>query len=465
MTIWIPRLSGEGPRYRQLMTAIEAAIASGELRPGDRLPPQRRLADALGVTLGTVTRAYGEVEGHGLVEARVGSGTYVRDKQGKDGLSAPFRHVAEHHDMIDLSLSLPPPHGERQAGLGRAMAAMQQDPQALGHAIDYQPEGGLESHRHCFARWMQKLGMPVSGEELIINQGGMNGIFLALAALLGPGERLAAEALSYPGLISAAQQLGVRTVALPVDDEGLDVEALARRCERQPFRALYVMPDHHNPTTVKLSEARREALVALARRHDFWLIEDGVQYLPPAQRGTPLYRLAPERTLLLFSISKILGGGLRSGVMRVPPALHGRITTAIRTQSWMPPPLIADLVCRWIDSGDADRLLQWQQQELERRHALARELLGEFDFSARPGGFYLWLPLPVGRRASALLEQLARRQVWITPAEAFCVGSEPAPQAVRICISAARDSASLELALSRLREALHHPDPAPWQTL
>ncbi|OHV08847.1 PLP-dependent aminotransferase family protein [Kushneria phosphatilytica] len=460
MTIWIPRLSGEGPRYRQLTEAIELAIESGELAPGTRLPPQRRLADALGVTLGTVTRAYGEVENHGLVEARVGSGTYVRERR-----EAPFRHVTGHDDMIDLSLSLPPPCGERQAGLQRALAAVQQDPQALTDAIDYQAEGGLDSHRDGFACWMHQLGLPVAAEELLINQGGMNGIFLALSSLLNPGERLAAEALSYPGLISAAQQLAIRTVSLPFDAEGLDVEALARRVERQPFRALYLMPDHHNPTTARLSEARREALVALARQHDFWLIEDAVQHLPAEQRGTPLYQLAPERTLLLFSISKILGGGLRSGVMRVPPALQGRVAAAIRTQSWMPPPLIAGLVCRWIDSGDADRLLQWQQRELARRHALARELLGEFDFSARPGGFYLWLSLPAGQRVSTLIEQLARQQVRVTPAEAFCVGSEPAPQAVRICISAASDLDTLRRALTIIRDALRHPELSPWQTL
>lgn len=460
MTIWTPTLSGDGPRYRQVADAIVHAIKAGELAVDAKLPPQRRLAHALGVTIGTITRAYSEVERKGWVEARVGSGTYVRPRE-----EAAFTHVRRPADdgRTDLSLSLPPPHDERAEGLGRAMRALQADPLALQHAMDYQPEGGLEAHRQSYAAWLTCLGLPMDADELIIDQGGINGIFLALSALIAPGQRLAVETLTYPGLISVVQQLGIKTVGVEFDADGIDIDALAVRHARQPFAALYLMPEYHNPTAAKLTEDRRVALVELARARDFWLIEDGVQFV--AERGTPLYQLAPERTVYLFSVAKILGGGMRSGVIRVPGLIRGRIEAALRTQSWMPPPLIASLVCQWIESGDAGRLLAWQREEMRARHALVAERLAGTDYSGHGDGFNVWLRLAPGRRAGAFVEQLADRGVIVTPAEPFCVGSEPAPQAVRICISAARDQAALDRALVVIRDTLDTPDPALWRTL
>lgn len=464
MTIWVPRLPSTGTRYRLLADAIAEAIDTGELGAGGRLPPQRRLADALGVTVGTVTRAYAEAERRGLVEARVGSGTYVR---GREAASAVFRQIAAAGDdgLVDLSLSLPTPHPDRPHGLGQALSAIADDPLALAHAVDYQPEQGTARHREMLAAWMTRLGIAVDGEELIITQGGQHGIFLALQALAQPGERIAASALTYPGLISAAQQLHLKPLRVPLDEAGMDVEALARLCLQQPPRLVYVMPDQNNPTGACLPEARRERLAELAREHDFWIVEDGVHYLPPEERGTPLYRLAPERTLYLFSTSKVVAGGLRVGMLRAPHALHERLAALQRAQSWMVPPLMTEIACRWVDSAAAERLLAWQLDEIAARQRLARERLAAFAPRGRPHGAYLWLALPAGQRAAVLSEQLERRQVRVTSAEPFCVGSEPAPQAIRLCLSAAASRDALSRALDTLVAVLETPPDIPWRML
>ncbi|WP_110649635.1 PLP-dependent aminotransferase family protein [Salinicola peritrichatus] len=465
MTIWIPELAGQGPRYRQLADAIGHAIARGELAPGTKLPPQRRLADALGVTVGTVTRAYALAEQRGDVMARVGSGTYVR---GAEKTQLAFNHVRQtppESDTVDLSLSLPPAHPEREAALGRAMQAIQREPANLRAAIDYQPEQGQAGQREILADWFTRLGRPVSVDELLIDQGGMHGIYLSLSALLAPGERLAAERLTYPGLISALQQLSLKSVAIPHDRDGIDVDALARASDQQPFRALYVMPDCHNPTTTRLTESRRRDLVALARERQFWLIEDEVYQHPHVEPATPLYQLAPERTVTLFSVAKLLGGGLRVGALRAPGELHGRLTAALRAQSWMPPPLMTSLVCQWIASGDADALLAWQREELVWRFDRAMQKLEGFQPRGQRGGFYLWLPLPGELRTSHVIEQLKARQVTVSSAESFCLGNVAAPQAIRVCISAAESREALDRALDIIAETLGNPDPMLWQTV
>lgn len=467
MTIWKPHLPDGVTRYRALADAIAAAIASGELEPGRRLPPQRRLADALGVTVGTITRGYDEAERRGLLEARVGSGTYVKDRHA----NVPgFRHVpagpdATAGELIDLSLSLPPPHPQRPAGLGEALAALAGDPVALQMAVDYQSEHGALAHRRTLAAWLRRLGLAMAADELTITLGGQHGIFLALQALTQPGERIAAAALTYPGLIAAAQQCHLKLQRIPLDDQGLDVEALARLCQQQPPRLVYLTPEQNNPTGAQLSEARRAQLVELARRHDFWLLEDGVQYLPPEARGRPLYSRAPERTLYLFSTSKVIAGGLRIGTLRAPPALHERLASAQRAQSWMVPPLMVEVVCRWIDSGAAERLLDWQLDEIATRQRMARQRLAAFAPRGQLHGFHLWLELPAGWRAAALIEQLERQGVRVTSAEPFCVGSEPAPQAIRVCLSAAASREALDRALGIIADTLAAPPASPWRTL
>lgn len=463
MTIWMPELQGTGPKYRQLGEAIRRAIDDGTLAVGDRLPPQRRLAWALGVTVGTVTRAYSEAERAGWVDARVGSGTYVAEPR-----EQVFSHVRSdrHTDAaLDLSLALPPAMTIRDESFRSALAAVQADPAELVQALDYQPEAGPAAHREVMAGWLADLGFDLDPDRLLINQGGMNGIFIALSTLLAPGERVAAERLTYPGLISVAAQLNLKTVALDQDVEGLCVSALAERYRAQPFKALYVMPDCQNPTTACLSEARRRALAAFAIAHDVWLIEDSVQHLPESARGTPLHVLAPEHTVFLFSISKILGGGLRSGVMAVPKRARERLAAGLRNICWMPPPLISSVVCRWIASGDADRVLAAQWQCLAKRaHRVAQALSG-IDHALRPGGFYVWIRLPEARRASEVAARLAAAGLTVAVAEVFCLGSEPAPQAIRLCFSAAADDAALDRVLVLLRQVIDVPAAGAWQTI
>ncbi|WP_447043286.1 aminotransferase-like domain-containing protein [Vreelandella sp. H-I2] len=461
MTMWVPSLAEfSGSRYRAIASAIEHAIQSGRLRPDERLPPQRRLAEALGVTIGTVTRGYAEAERNGWVMARVGSGTYVKSESQGTAFSPTFHNDAS-PGVIDLSLSLPPPHPLRQSLLSDALLVLSQSGAALARGVTYQDAKGRGEHLEILANWLAALGMPLAADELLITQGGQHGISLALSTLLRPGELLAADALTYPGAISAAQQGHLKLVGIGADKDGMRIDLLEAQCARQPPRAIYLTPDQNNPTGACLSEPRREQLVALARRYDIWLIEDGVQYLPAEQRGTPLYALAPERTLFVFSTAKVLAGGLRIGVLRAPPNLHERLTTGLRAQSWMVPPLMVDVVCHWVHQAAAQELLAWQTDELAERQRLAAEWLQGVTLSGRSHSSNVWLTLPEGSRAVEFCERLLQRGVKVSSAEPFCVGSTPAPQAIRLCIGAATDRGQLVRALSTIAACLSERPLAP----
>ena len=463
---WQPHLENfEGPRYRALADAIEQAIEQGELAADTRLPPQRQLADTLGVTVGTVTRGYAEAERRGLVSARVGSGTYINDPDRAGGQSFLSSEAATRSDAVDLTLSLPVPNAMREQVLGQILQDMAQQPAALTASVAYQPELGQTQAREQFAHWLQGHGLPLDADELMVVQGGQHGVYLALQMLVRNGETLLSDALTYPGLIAAARLLGLRHLGVPMDEQGIVPEALDKLCRQHRPRALYLSPELNNPTTAFMSDERRQAIVALAREHDFWLIEDGVQFLPAADRGTPLFELAPERTVFIFSTSKALGGGLRVGILRAPSRIRDSLGAALKAHCWAVPGLPVAAVCNWLASGKANQLVHWQWQELAARQALVRRYLGDYGARARDHAGLVWLPMPEDWRAAEFVRAARSKGIIVLPAEPFCAGNQPAAQAVRLSISSPASQAELEQALKVLADVLASPNLPAWQPL
>lgn len=199
---------------------------------------------------------------------------------------------------------------------------------------------------------------------------------------------------------------------------------------------------------------RRNAIAEVARRHDVLLLEDGVQFVSAETRGTPFYRLAPDQSLYIFSTSKLLTGGLRFGALRAPAPLIPKLCAALRAQCWAPPDLIAAVACQWLTSPEADTLIRWQWQEVAARHQRVQELLGPYRPEAHSCGFHAWLALPDPWRATDFVNRAAERGVTVLAADPFCVGSQPAPQAIRLCVTPPPDRTTLETGLSRLAELL-----------
>ncbi|PWG62054.1 aminotransferase-like domain-containing protein [Spiribacter halobius] len=458
-TIWCPELAARsGPRYRAIAAAIAEAIEDGRLAPGERLPTHRALAEALGVTVGTVTRGYAEAERQGLVRARVGSGTYVRGGEADPPEFAIAGDEAA-SSLIPMGLSLPAPIA-REGLLAQALREIAGDRAALADALGYHPEAGIARHREMLAGWLREAwGVPVAADSLLLSLGGMHGVYLALQALLRPGETLASEALTYPGLIAAARQLGLRHVGLAMDDEGLIPEALEAACRQQGVRAVYCMPNQNNPTTAVMSEARRQALLTVARREGVTVIEDDVHLVAANERPPNLLELDPERVVYVTGCSKVLAGGLRVGMVHAPAALLARLAEVLRSHCWMAPPLNAEVACRWIGSGVADELAAAQRDELGGRQALAAEKLAGSGARGQPYGFNLWLPLPEPWRASAFVRRCEAEGLLLRSAEPFTVGSLPAPQAVRLSLSAPASREAVTRGLDIVRRVLAEAPP------
>jgi DNA-binding transcriptional MocR family regulator len=439
MTIWEPRLDGrKGPRYRAIVEALAEDVAAGELRAGGRLPTHRDLADRLGVTVGTVSRAYSEAARRGLVSGEVGRGTFVRGGQDPGG------ERGDDDGPVDLGQNHPPdpPGRPQQAALLLALAGLTARADA-GRLLDYPAAGGSASDREAGASWIARSGVGASPEHVLVCTGSQHGLTVVLATHLEPGDVLLTESLTYAGLKSVAGFLHLRLKGLPMDAQGLRPDALEQACREGGAKALYLIPTLHNPTTAVMPEERRREIAAIARAHGLAIVEDDVHGLLPRERPRPIAALAPERSYYLTSTSKTLAPGLRIAYVLSPPERVARLTASLRATTWAVAPLMAAVASTWIADGTADALVAARRQEAGERQAMARDRLAGADFDTKPEAYYLWLRLPEPWRGDAFAAEARARGVVVTPAEAFAVGREAVPHAVRLCLGAARSRAAL----------------------
>jgi DNA-binding transcriptional MocR family regulator len=450
--MWLPDLAARpGPRYRALADALAEEVADGRLPEGTRLPPQRDLAYRLGVTVGTVSRAYALAAQQGLVSGEVGRGTFIRGPAAAAGCTNPVSDGAG--DLIRLTVNGPP-----DPGYGAVVAAcLAEIAGRRGAAADlwaYTPKQGFAEHRAAAARWIAGVGVDASPDRTIITGGAQQAIVVAVTALARPGNTMLAEALTYAGICHVAERCGVRLHGLALDDEGVLPEALDAAARTAGARLLIVNPTVHNPTTATMSLARRAAIVALARKHDLIVIEDDVYGRLPEQRPPPIAALAPERTVYIGSGSKSVAPGLRLGVLHGPEHLLEPIAHAQHDLFLTCPPLMAELFTRLVADGTAERLAARQRLEAATRQRIAREVLGARSYRAQPTSYHLWLPLPPPWRTSEFVETVIGRGVAVDPATAFAVERTRAPHAVRVSLSAAAGHDRLRRGLRILAETL-----------
>jgi DNA-binding transcriptional MocR family regulator len=451
MTMWLPdRLEASGPRYLSLVEALSKAIGSGTLTEGDRLPTHRDLADRLGVTVGTVSRAYGEAARRGLVTGEVGRGTFVRRR--------PARYEPRHSSepgLLDLSANHPPTLEDRtlREAIERALFDLVKR-EELHAVLDYPADGGNPRDREAGASWVARTGLSASAEDVLVCSGSQHGIMTVLATILAPGDLLVTEELTYPGLKAVAGLLHLRTQGLPLDDEGLRADAFADACRKGGVRALYVVPTIHNPTGAVMPEARRREIAEIARHYGVAIVEDDIHALLPEDRPLPLAAFAPETSYYLMSTSKTLMPGLRVSFVAGPRGMFPRLAASLRATAWAAPPLMAALASAWIEDGTAEALVRARRQAAVARQTRARERLSGVRYDAHPASYFAWIHLPEPWRSDTFAAEVRARGLLVTPAEAFVVGRALVPHAVRVCLGAARNESELDQGLGALVGAL-----------
>ena len=429
---WLRRVaSADGPAYRRIAAALEAAVAEGELQAGDQIPAQRELARLVGIDFTTVTRAYALARERGLIEGAAGRGTFIRARTGEDEAG-----------LVDLSMNLPPPPaGLNLAALLRETTGAilaRTDPATL---MAYHPGAGSLAQRQAGAAGLAPVLGEVDPGRVIVTSGAQTALSALLDHLAAPGETIIAEAFAYPGLLATATRRGLKVVACPLDDEGLSPDALARLIAEHHPRLVCCTPTFQNPTAATMTRSRRRAIVEVARRAGVMIVEDDAYGLLPLEPLPALASLWPEGVFHVATTAKALSPGLRLAYIVAPPGRAEGAAETLHAVAQMPAPLMAAVATSWIREGVAGRVLAGVRDEAMARRALAAELL-----PTAAGGsesLHVWLP---GAKADAGAKE---RGLALVGADAFRAPGA-AGEGLRISLGAASKRETLARGLRAL---------------
>ncbi|MFJ8624809.1 PLP-dependent aminotransferase family protein [Kitasatospora sp. NPDC093550] len=436
------------PSYKAIVDEYAAAIRSGALPAGTRLPTHRTLARERRVALATATRAYAELAAAGLVVGEQGRGTFVRLRSGYDGIE-PSRTLPVPR-VADLSFNQPlsPDQGDLLRQALRALASSG-DAEAL---LRQHPPGGHRHDRAAVAGYLLDRGVDTAPENVLLTNGAQQALDCVLRTLTRPGDVLAVDALSYPGIKLLAAAHGLDLAPVPVTPAGPDLDALDRLCRARPVRAVYTMPTVHNPLGWVLDRAQRERLAGLAAEHGCTLIEDGSYAFLEAAPPAPLHALAPGRTCYVAGLSKNVAPGLRFGFAVLPDRLLRAATSRLRTAAWGAPGLITALATGWLADGTVARLERERRTDAAARQAVARTALAGLATTAHPTSYILWLALEPHQRPDHAAAALAAEGILVSTSDAFATTPHH-PHALRLAL-ATPPLADLPTALTRLRTTL-----------
>lgn len=272
MTNWLPDLTiGTGPIYMRLADRIEDAIVSGQLPAGTKLPPQRNIAYDLGLTVGTISRAYALVHERGLVSGEVGRGTYVleRDPKKPEGGTDPVstalagtRLQNAEPGVLRFDSASAPDVGQATIIADIASAVIHAHPSEIASYTRNFPQSWSEAGK----RWLSRAGFEPQVDCIVPTIGAHAAVVAILSVVTVPGDRVAFEPLTYSQVSRAAGLTGRRCVLVESDGEGLVPDDFERVCAQQHPKLVFLMPNVQNPTLTMLRESRRRAIAEIARR-------------------------------------------------------------------------------------------------------------------------------------------------------------------------------------------------------
>jgi GntR family transcriptional regulator/MocR family aminotransferase len=465
-------LVGRGDLSGEIYRQLRRAILDGRLPPGGRLPPTRELARRLNVSRTTVTVAYDRLLGEGFVTARVGAGTYISD--GLAGVTHRARRADDALRPRPVWDTIVPFVFEREAefdfrpGLPdarlfpyqtwRRLLARELNPAAVGPGYYADPAGHL-GLRQAIARHIGVArGVQATAEEVVVTNGTQQAVDIVARVLLAPGDRVAVEDPCYGPPRRLLQTLGARVAGVPVDDQGLIVDAIP-----PGTRLVYVTPSHQFPLGMPMSLPRRMALLGWARWQQAAIVEDDYdsEFRYGGRPIEPLQTLDTSgRVIYVGSFSKTMLPSLRLGFVVAPASLRNAVRAAKFVADWHTalPPQAA--LARFIEQGFFARHVRRMRAVYQARHqriveVLARQFAGLLEVVPSAAGLHL---TAVARSASsreldAVLRRASAAGVEVPPLSMYTVDT-PAPPGLILGYGAIPTTRVTE-GLRRLRRCFH----------
>ena len=462
-TTWQPSLKGTGrSKYKALAQAIREAIVSKQLQEGEQLPPVRDLAYRIGVTPGTVARAYAVLTDEGRLEAGVGRGTFVaRRKPGPNRLLAePFLLdpvIAAPERAHLLSPKVPDCGQAQMIRDGLTTLAARSAPEQL---LNYPTRETDIAARTAFAAGLKTAPVgPFDLDDIVTAHGGQSALVMILQTILhGTTPVIAVDALSYGGFRSAAMLSRAQVVGVPWDDEGPDPAALETLIKTQSVQVFCTSAEVCNPTTKTTTPARRDAIAAVARRYGVHVIDDDCYRLMNTAHRGPSYRaLLPDLGWYVNSPSKSMSAALRIGFVVAPKDWSASLARTSTFHSFGVSRIVTDLYAWLMAHPGLPAVLDRVQDRVRQDVQGAINVLGGHEIQWADGVPFLMVHLPLGWRATEFCRAAEAENVLLKPVDDFALRDSRSTHAVRIAINGQVSHAHFMEAMHKVRALLDAP--------
>lgn len=446
---WVPDLENkEGPVYKRIAEIIEEDIQSGKLMYGAKLPPQRVIADHLGVNHGTVTRAYKLCEEKGLLKGTVGKGTFV---SGSAGLPVELLTDHDDSDIISLGMTLP---------LYELNDQLKQYLNEMSVAIDYNialkycpPEGHIK-HRYIAANWLRSTGIEADPDNMIISSGTQNALAVILTTIFEKGDRIAVDTFTYTGLKSLAKYLGI--ILVPVSGKGffMSPEALSLACRREKIRGVYLMPDCHNPTASVMDDGDRQLLAEVIEEEDLLCIEDATYRFTLTKQRKAISSYIPDRSFYIHGTSKAVSPTFRISYLVGPKAYVNRLKQGINNLTWMASPFTAEILSLLQSTGQYKAFVAMKSAELAARNKLFDKIFMSNHWIKGENTMFRCLLLDETVDERAIEQEALRRGVQVFGISRFAAGAATTVKGIRLSISSPKSRKELVKGFIIIRDML-----------
>ena len=405
------RRESQTPLYRQLIQQIRSQIERGALPPGTRLPASRALARQLGISRISVVNAYSELRSAKLLSAHAGRGTFVAHAPGlpepapatSEARAASIRQMmrlARKPGIIDFSSGSPPGEFFPIAYLQEAINQVIERDGAK--ALSYEVAEGYLPLRRAVREYVRAIGIACRLEDVLITGGAQQAIDLVLQSLVSPSETIVTADPTYLGIIDIAKARGLRIHGIPVDQDGIRVDALENALSDLRPRLIYVMPSYQNPTGHLMPMHRRRQLARLAAQHRIPLLEDEVyrEFRFEGDELPPLKALDESDVVIhTNAFTKVLLPGIRIGYLIAGGPYYERLARVKQAADISTSGLNQRTIHLLLERGVLAQQLERNRIELRRRRVAAlsaaqRHFPPGASWFSPQGGLYLWVELP-----------------------------------------------------------------------
>lgn len=440
--------SDKKPLYLQLRDGLRARLLSGIIAPGSRLPSSREMARQLHVSRNTVDEAYRMLEKDGLVRVVRSQGVFAACREAQEALGqetpfdwekcisreardyASFREHEGHVDLgsrkvISFSSLAPDYHAFENDAFRRALNTVMINEGSVLLAYGY--TRGYEPFRQYVREYLTGKGLRMEGQEILIVNGFRQGAGLVVETLVGAGDSVAVEAPTYNGFLGILRARGAQAVPIACDEEGMCAEALEAAILEKKIRLVYLIPTYHNPTGRNMSLKRRQEILALCKRYDVPILEDGFnEELRFRGECHPAIKALEGSGNVVYagSFSKVLFPGIRIGWVVADQALTRYLVHEKYNQDIHTPPLMQAALREYCVEGNLDRHINRTRGLYRERldalyNALDEHFTGRATWRKVEGGFSAWVEFPENMDLRAAMEDAKNYGVLYAPGDAF----------------------------------------------